>query len=160
MSLDLRIGQGMDVHKMAEGEKFSLGGITIPHTKGCIAHSDGDTLIHALCDAIFGALALGDIGQHFPDTDEQYRCIDSKELLLKVVSLMHEKQYRIQNMDATVVLQKPKIQPYIPEMRTVLADLLKTNVEQVSIKATTSEHLGFTGREEGLAAFVVVLLVK
>ncbi|MDR0559215.1 MAG: 2-C-methyl-D-erythritol 2,4-cyclodiphosphate synthase [Prevotellaceae bacterium] len=155
-----RIGFGYDVHRLSEGYDFWLGGVKIEHNKGCIAHSDGDALIHALCDALLGALALGDIGVHFPDTSEQYRGIDSKILLAEVVEIIEKEGYSIGNTDATVSLQKPKIKDYIPEMRNILAKIMKIPVENVSIKATTTEKLGFEGREEGIAAYAVVLIYK
>jgi 2-C-methyl-D-erythritol 2,4-cyclodiphosphate synthase len=135
-----------------------LGGIEIPHSKGAMAHSDGDTLIHALCDALLGAAALGDIGQHFPDNDPSYKSIDSKILLSHTVALLKTAGYRPVNIDAVIALQTPKIAPYIPQMRTVLSQLLELPREAVSIKATTTESLGFVGREEGITAYVVCLL--
>ncbi|MDR1887724.1 MAG: 2-C-methyl-D-erythritol 2,4-cyclodiphosphate synthase [Prevotellaceae bacterium] len=153
-----RIGFGYDVHILSEGYDFWLGGIKIEHHKGCIAHSDGDTLIHALCDALLGAAALGDIGVLFPDTSDKYKGIDSKILLSDVVGLLEEKNYTIGNADITVCLQKPKIKDYTPEMRSVLSDIMKIPVENISIKATTTEKLGFTGREEGIAVYATVLI--
>jgi 2-C-methyl-D-erythritol 2,4-cyclodiphosphate synthase len=137
-----------------------LGGIPIEHSKGCIAHSDGDTLIHALCDALLGAAALGDIGTHFPDTSEKYRGIDSKILLANVIDLLHTKGYDIGNTDITVVLQKPKIKDYIPEMKKILAKIIKIPEENISIKATTTEKLGFVGQEQGIAVHAVALIVR
>jgi 2-C-methyl-D-erythritol 2,4-cyclodiphosphate synthase len=155
-----RIGFGYDVHVLSEGYDFWLGGIKIEHCKGCVAHSDGDTLIHALCDALLGAAALGDIGVHFPDTVEKYRGIDSKILLSEVVMLLKAENYTVGNTDITVCLQKPKIKDYIPEMRRTLSDIMNIPVENVSIKATTSEKLGFTGREEGIAVYAVALITR
>jgi 2-C-methyl-D-erythritol 2,4-cyclodiphosphate synthase len=155
-----RIGFGYDVHVLSEGYDFWLGGIKLEHYKGCVAHSDGDTLIHALCDALLGAAALNDIGTHFPDTFEKYRGIDSKILLSNVIQLLENENYKIGNIDVTVCLQKPKIKDYIPEIRQVLADIMKTPVENVSVKATTTEKLGFAGREEGIAVYAVALIYK
>ena len=153
-----RIGNGYDVHKLAPELPFFLGGIEIPHSKGAVAHSDGDTLIHALCDALLGAAALGDIGQHFPDSDPAYKGIDSKILLSKTMALLETAGYRPVNIDAVIALQAPKIAPYIPQMRAVLSQLLQLPQESVSIKATTTESLGFVGREEGVAVSVVCLI--
>ena len=157
-SLPFRIGHGYDVHALGEGLELWLGGVRIPHTKGCIAHSDGDVAIHALCDAMLGALALGDIGQHFPDTSEEYRGIDSKILLQKVDALVRSHGYAVSNADITIAAQRPKLAPYIVRMRQTLADILGVDISQVSVKATTTEHLGFTGREEGIAVWASVLL--
>ncbi|MDR2026611.1 MAG: 2-C-methyl-D-erythritol 2,4-cyclodiphosphate synthase [Prevotellaceae bacterium] len=154
-----RIGFGYDVHVLSEGYDFWLGGIKIDHYKGCIAHSDGDTLIHALCDALLGAAALGDIGVHFPDTSESYRGIDSKILLSNVVALLKKENYTVGNADITVCLQKPKIKDYIPEIRKVLSDIMGIPAGNVSIKATTTEKLGFVGQEEGIAVYAVALIV-
>ena len=153
-----RIGQGYDVHRLVKGRKLILGGVEIPHEKGLDGHSDADVLVHAIMDAILGAAALGDIGKHFPDTDEQYKNIDSMFLLYGVRKLIEINHYNIQNIDATLILQKPKIAPYIEKMRINIADKLGLDLEQVSVKATTEEGLGFTGREEGVAATAVVLL--
>ncbi len=155
-----RIGQGYDVHRLAEGETLWLGGILIPHTKGTIAHSDGDVLIHALCDALLGALSLGDIGTHFPDTSDRYKNIDSKILLAETNKLIHEKGFEIVNIDSTISAQKPKLKPYIPGIKNKLAQVLGISAEQVSVKATTTEEMGFEGREEGISAQAVVLLEK
>lgn len=155
-----RIGLGYDVHKLQEGLKFYLGGIEIPHYKGFVAHSDGDVLIHAICDALLGAANLRDIGYHFPDTDNQYKNIDSKILLHKTYDLVKEKGFCIENIDSIISLQKPKIMNYIPEMQKTLADILKIDIENISIKATTTEHLGFEGREEGVSAKAIVLISK
>lgn len=156
----IRIGNGYDVHKLVEGRKLVLGGVEIPHTKGVLGHSDGDVLIHAVMDAILGALALGDIGQHFPDTDMKYEGIDSKILLMKVNELMKEKGYKIGNLDSIIVAQKPKLKDYLNKMREVMAKILETDIENVSVKATTEEKLGFTGNEEGIKSYCVVLLQK
>lgn len=156
----IRIGNGYDVHKLVEGRKLVLGGVEIPHTKGVLGHSDGDVLIHAVMDAILGALALGDIGQHFPDTDMKYEGIDSKILLKKVTELMKDKGYKIVNLDSIIVAQKPKLKDYLGNMRKVMAEILETEVENISVKATTEENLGFTGNEEGIKSYCVVLLEK
>lgn len=156
----IRIGNGYDVHKLVEGRKLVLGGIEIPHTKGVLGHSDGDVLIHAIMDAILGALALGDIGQHFPDNDMQYKNIDSTILLSRVKELIDEKGYQIVNLDSIIVLQKPKVKPYIQSMRERISDILKIDIDQVSVKATTEEKLGFTGDESGVKSYCVVLLEK
>ena len=156
----LRIGNGYDVHKLVEGRKLILGGIEIPHAKGVLGHSDGDVLIHAIMDAMLGALALGDIGQHFPDTDMKYENIDSTILLTRVKELIAERGYKIINLDSIIVLQKPKLKPYIEAMRKRVAEVLEIDIEQVSIKATTEEKLGFTGDESGVKSYCVVLLEK
>lgn len=156
--MDFRVGNGYDVHQLAAGLPLVLGGVKIPHTKGCVAHSDGDVLIHALCDALLGALALGDIGQHFPDTSEDYAGIDSKILLARVVTMIRNAGWEIVNVDNTLLAQKPKIAPYVPRMRQTLASVLDLPVEAVSVKATTTERLGFVGREEGIAAYATCLL--
>ena len=156
--MDFRVGNGYDVHQLAEGLPLVLGGVNIPHTKGCVAHSDGDVLIHALCDALLGALALGDIGQHFPDTSEIYKGIDSKLLLARVVAMVRERGWEIVNVDNTLLAQKPKIAPFVPQMRQVLAGILGLGEDAVSVKATTTERLGFVGREEGIAAYATCLL--
>lgn len=155
----MRIGHGFDVHKFGEGDVITLGGVKIPHSHGVVAHSDGDVLIHALCDALLGACALGDIGRHFPDTDPQYKGINSRELLRQVIALVHNKGWQLVNMDATIIAQVPKIAPYIEEMRTLLAEDLQVSTEQLNVKATTTEQLGFTGRKEGIAVHTVVLLI-
>jgi len=156
--MDFRIGHGFDVHRLAEGVPLVIGGVCIPHEKGCVAHSDGDVLVHAVCDALLGAAALGDIGFHFPDTDEIYRGIDSLELLRRTVVLVREAGYRIGNIDATLILQRPKLRPYIDRMRETMAGAMEIGVGQVSVKATTSERLGFEGREEGVSAHAVALI--
>ena len=156
--MNFRIGYGYDVHRLAEGETLWLGGVRIPHSKGTIAHSDGDILIHALCDAMLGAAKLGDIGRQFPDTSQEYKNIDSKILLLKTNELIGSKSYRVGNLDVTVAAQYPKLKPFIPEMEETIARILGIDVDAVSIKATTTEELGFEGREEGISAHAVVLL--
>ncbi|WP_147329303.1 2-C-methyl-D-erythritol 2,4-cyclodiphosphate synthase [Fusobacterium mortiferum] len=156
----LRIGNGYDVHKLVEGRKLILGGVEIPHTKGVLGHSDGDVLIHAIMDAMLGALALGDIGQHFPDTDMKYENIDSTILLTRVKELIAERGYRVINLDSIIVLQKPKVKPYIEAMRKRVAEVLEIDIDQVSVKATTEEKLGFTGDESGVKSYCVVLLEK
>lgn len=157
---DFRIGNGYDIHRLAEGLTLTIGGVKIPHTKGCVAHSDGDVAIHALCDALLGALALGDIGHFFPDTDEAYRGIDSKILLQRVMDLVRKTGYTPCNADITLLLQKPKIAPYIPQMRAALAPLMDLGEDCVSVKATTMERLGPIGAEEGVAAYATILLQK
>ena len=152
----LRIGNGYDVHKLVEGRKLILGGVEIPHTKGVLGHSDGDVLIHAIMDAMLGALALGDIGQHFPDTDMKYENIDSTILLTRVKELIAERGYRVINLDSIIVLQKPKVKPYIEAMRKRVAEVLEIDIDQVSVKATTEEKLGFTGDESGVKSYCVV----
>ena len=154
----MRIGTGIDFHKLEEGRDFWLGGIKIPHYKGAIGHSDADVLLHAICDALLGALSLGDIGKHFPDTDMSYKNIDSKILLKKTYALVQEKNYKIVNIDSTLCLEKPKINPFIFEMREVIAHVLNISLDDISIKATTAERLGFIGREEGVMAYATVLL--
>jgi len=158
--MNLRTGQGIDFHRLAEGRKLWLGGVLIPSEKGCIAHSDGDVLLHAVCDAMLGAAGLGDIGHHFPDTDPQFRNIDSKILLERTSAIIRNHGFRIVNIDSTVCLEKPKIASYIPEMRSVIASILDTTPDNVSVKATTTEKLGFTGRGEGVMALAAVLLEK
>ena len=158
--MKLRIGQGIDYHRLVEGRDLWIGGIKIDHEKGSLGHSDADVLLHAICDAILGALALGDIGTHFPDTSAEFKDIDSKILLQRSFELVKQKGYEIVNVDATLLLERPKIKPYVPKMRQVIADLLSITVEDVSIKATTMETMGFVGREEGLSAHAVTLLQK
>jgi 2-C-methyl-D-erythritol 2,4-cyclodiphosphate synthase len=158
MNMNIRVGFGYDVHQLKEGISFTLGGINIEHTKGALGHSDADVLIHAICDALLGAANLQDIGYHFSDKDPGYKGIDSKILLTKVLNLIGEKGYSIGNIDSTIALQKPKIAGYIPEMKRVLAKLMNLDEDQVSIKATTTEKLGFEGREEGVSAYAVVLI--
>lgn len=156
--MDFRVGNGYDVHQLAEGLPLVLGGVRIPHTKGCVAHSDGDVLIHALCDALLGALALGDIGQHFPDTSDDYTGIDSRILLARVAAMVRQAGWEVVNVDGTLLAQKPKIAPHVPAMRQALADTLDLPLDAVSVKATTTERLGFVGREEGIAAHATCLL--
>jgi len=155
-----RIGFGFDVHPLVENLPFTLGGVVIPHHKGAAGHSDADTLIHAICDALLGAVNLGDIGLHFPDSDPELKGMDSKILLQKVMSLITQKGYRMVNLDTTICLQQPKLRPYIPQMQETLARVMYISVDQISIKATTTEKLGFTGREEGVSAYAVVLVEK
>lgn len=155
-----RIGNGYDVHALAEGESLWLGGIKIEHEKGTIAHSDGDVLIHAICDALLGALALGDIGKHFPDTSSEFKNIDSKILLKKCSELIVSKGYSIVNIDSTICAQRPKLKDHIDGMRKCLANVLNIDSDQISVKATTTEKLGFVGREEGISSYAVVLLEK
>ncbi len=158
--MDFRIGQGSDVHRIAEGETLWLGGILIPHSKGTVAHSDGDVVIHAICDALLGALKLGDIGTHFPDNSKEFKNIDSKILLKKSYNLVKEKGYEIVNIDLTISAQQPKLKPFIPEMEREMAQVLGVNETCISVKATTTERLGFEGREEGISVSAVVLLKK
>lgn len=155
-----RIGHGYDVHPLAEGRPFALGGVVIPHTKGSVGHSDGDALIHAICDALLGAAGLRDIGIQFPDTAIELKGIDSKILLRRTVEMIQEKGFRVVNVDSTICLQQPKIKAHIPEMRSRIAAILNVGDDEVSIKATTTEKLGFVGREEGYEAHAVVLLAK
>lgn len=155
----MRIGQGYDVHAFGEGDHIIIGGVAIPHERGLVAHSDGDVLIHALCDALLGAAALGDIGQHFPDTDPNYSGADSRRLLREVVFLVTSKGYQLANADMTIVAQAPKMSPHIEQMRNNLAEDMNCNIEQVNVKATTTEKLGFEGRKEGVACQAVVLLI-
>lgn len=150
-----RFGMGYDVHRLVEGRKLIIGGVEIPHKLGLLGHSDADVLLHAIADALLGAAALGDIGQHFPDTDPKYEGADSLQLLGEVRCLVEEKGYLIGNVDATVVAQKPKLMPYIPQMRENIAKALGVELEQVNVKATTEEKLGFTGSEEGISAYAV-----
>jgi len=154
----MRIGHGYDVHAFTEGNHIVLGGISIPYSHAFAAHSDGDVLIHALCDALFGALALGDIGRHFPDTSAEFANIDSRILLRHVMGLVHEQGYRLGNADMTIIAQAPKLSPYVEAMRVNLAADLQAELGQVNVKATTTEKLGFAGRKEGIAAHAVVLL--
>lgn len=154
----MRIGHGYDVHKLVEGRKLILGGIEVPHTLGLLGHSDADVLIHAIMDSILGAAALGDIGQHFPDNDDRYLGADSTELLRHVMELIREKGYRIGNLDATIIAQKPKLMSYLPQMRKKLAEVMEISEDRLNLKATTEELLGFTGRQEGISAHCVCLL--
>ena len=155
----MRIGHGYDVHRFTDGAFITLGGLQIAHTRGLLAHSDGDVLLHALSDALLGAAALGDIGKHFPDTDPQFKGADSRVLLRHVVSLVRAKGWQVGNVDATIVAQAPKMAPHIERMRTLIAEDLDVQVDQVNVKATTTEKLGFTGREEGIAVHAVALLL-
>lgn len=157
---DFRIGHGYDVHALGEGLPLVLGGVRIAHTKGCIAHSDGDVVIHALCDALLGAAALGDIGLHFPDTSDVYAGIDSKILLRRVAAMLRERGYEIGNVDCTISMQRPKLRPHIDAMRAAMAEAMGVDVDRVSVKATTTEHLGFEGREEGVSTSAVALIYK
>lgn len=156
----MRIGHGYDVHRFAPDRKLFLGGVEIPYEQGLLGHSDADVLLHAVCDALLGAAALGDIGKHFPDSDERFRGIDSKLLLKQTVELLAEKGYRVENIDATVIAQQPKLADYIPAMKTCIARICKIDPECVNVKATTEEHLGFTGRLEGISAHAVCLLTE
>ena len=156
--MNIRIGYGYDVHQLSEGEDLILGGIHIPHTKGSVGHSDADVLIHTICDAILGAANMRDIGFHFPDTSADYKGIDSKILLRDVMALIRDKGYEIINIDSTVCLEKPKVNPHITQMQEVLSDCMQIEVNQLSIKATTSEKMGFVGTEKGIAAYAVALL--
>ncbi len=156
----MRIGHGYDAHKFIEGKPLILGGVTIPYEKGLLAHSDGDAVIHALCDALLGAAALGDIGKYFPDTDPEFRNIDSRILLRKVIGVIKEKGYKPGNADISILAQAPKLMPYIEEMRMVLAGDLDISIDQVSIKATTTEGMGFVGRKEGVAVYAVVMIFR
>lgn len=156
----MRIGHGYDVHKLVEERKLILGGVEIPYEKGLLGHSDADVLTHAIMDALLGALALGDIGQHFPDTDPAYAGADSLKLLCHVTALLHAKGWKVGNVDATILAQKPKLAPHIPQMRAKLAACMEVELDQVSVKATTEEKLGFTGSGQGMAAHAVCLLEK
>ncbi len=156
--MSIRIGQGIDFHKLEKGLDLWLGGIKIPSEKGCVAHSDGDVLIHAICDALLGAAGLRDIGYHFPDTDIKYKNIDSKILLKKTYELIRKKGYVINNLDSTLCLEEPKISTFIQEMKSTISSILETDSDSIAIKATTTEKLGFTGRGEGIVAIAVVLL--
>jgi 2-C-methyl-D-erythritol 2,4-cyclodiphosphate synthase len=158
--MEFRIGQGYDVHQLAEGETLWLGGILIPHHKGTVAHSDGDVVIHAICDAILGAVKLGDIGTNFPDNSAEFKNIDSKILLDKSYQLVKSKGYEIVNIDCTISAQQPKLKPFIPEMEIAMAKVLQIDIDQISVKATTTESLGFEGREEGISVNAVALLKK
>lgn len=156
--MKIRVGFGYDVHRLVEGRELWLGGIRIDHTMGLLGHSDADVLIHAVCDALLGAAHLRDIGYHFPDTDSEYKNIDSKVLLRKTVALLATKGYTVGNVDATICAERPKLKAYIPEMQRVMAGVMCIDEEDVSVKATTTEKLGFTGREEGIAAYATVLI--
>jgi len=160
MIMKIKTGIGFDVHRLEAGRDFWLGGIKVEHEKGCIAHSDGDVVIHAICDALLGATGLGDIGLHFPDTSPAYKGIDSKILLQKTREMIENKGYAISNVDCVVCLQRPKIRPLIDDMRHCLAEILELDMDDMSIKATTTEQLGFEGREEGVSAYATVLVYK
>lgn len=155
-----RIGQGYDVHRLEEGRPFWLGGILVPHTHGAKGHSDADVVCHVICDALLGAANLRNIGYHFSDKDPQWKGVDSKVLVSKVLEMIREKGYEVGNLDVTIVLQQPKLNPHIPEMKTCLAKVMNISEEDLSIKATTSENIGFVGREEGIAAHCVALIYK
>jgi len=156
----MRIGSGVDFHQLVEGRDLWIGGIKIPHSKGALGHSDADVLLHAICDALLGALCLGDIGVHFPDTSGEYKNIDSKILLKRTYDLITKEGYSVVNIDTTLCLQAPKIKPYVPAMQQAIADILNITIKDISIKATTTETMGFVGREEGLVAYATVLLEK
>ena len=153
-----RTGIGFDAHALVEGLPLVIGGVNIPHSKGLLGHSDADVLVHAVMDAILGALALGDIGEHFPDTEDEFQGADSMELLSRVQKMIEEKGFCCENLDSIIIAEKPKLKTYLGEMRENLASVLKINIDQLSIKATTTEHMGFTGREEGIAAQAIVLI--
>jgi len=153
-----RIGFGVDFHQLAEGRELVIGGIHVPHNKGAVGHSDADVLLHAICDALLGAANLGDIGVHFPDTDSKYKNIDSKILLRETICLVKKNNYQLVNIDSTLCLQEPKIKPYIPQMQKAIAECIDTSENNISIKATTTEQMGFVGRKEGVVAYATVLL--
>lgn len=158
--MNSRVGFGFDVHQLAKNNSLFIGGVKIPHYKGTVAHSDGDVLIHAICDALLGAANLRDIGYHFPDTPQEYKGIDSKELLKKTYNLLSEKSYKIGNIDCTVCLQKPKLSEYIEVMQKNIADILETEIGNISIKATTTEKMGYVGKEDGVSAYSVCLIER
>lgn len=158
--MKIRVGQGYDVHKLVEGHPFWLGGIQIPHTHGAFGHSDADVVCHVLCDALLGAANMRNIGYHFSDKDPRWKGVDSKILLAEVLRMIREKGYEVSNVDVTVVLQEPKLNPHIPAMKACLAEVMQISEDDISIKATTSEHLGFVGRQEGIAAHCVALIIK
>jgi 2-C-methyl-D-erythritol 2,4-cyclodiphosphate synthase len=158
--MKIRVGQGVDVHQLREGYDFWIGGIKIPHEKGAVGHSDADVLIHAICDALLGAANMRDIGFHFPDTSIEFKGIDSKKLLRRVTDLIAEKGWKVNNVDATLILENPKIKPYITQMQEILAPLMDIDADAVSIKATTNESMGYVGREEGVLAFATALLIQ
>ena len=160
MEVKIKIGLGYDVHQLAEGWPLIIGGVNIPHNKGALGHSDADVLLHAIIDALLGAAALGDIGQHFPDSNPEFKNISSTILLKDVRELLFQAGYLVGNIDSTIILQSPKIATYIPEMRKIIATILKVDVADISVKATTTEHLGIIGREEGIAAFAIALIYK
>jgi len=153
-----RIGFGVDFHQLSEGREFMIGGVQVPYHKGAVGHSDADVLLHAICDALLGAANLGDIGVHFPDTDSKYKNIDSKILLKETIGLIQEKKYQVVNIDCTMCLQEPKIKPYIQQMQKAIAEIIGTSENNISIKATTTEQMGFVGRKEGVVAYATVLL--
>lgn len=156
--MSIRIGFGVDYHQLAEGRDFIIGGVKIPYDKGAVGHSDADVLLHAICDALLGALALGDIGSHFPDTDASYKDIDSKLLLQKTIKLIADKGYRVINIDSTICLQEPKLRPYIDQMREQISAIIGCTISDVSVKATTTERMGFVGRKEGVSAYATALM--
>jgi len=156
--MKIRVGSGIDFHRLVEGRELWLGGVLVPHSRGALGHSDADVLLHAICDAMLGALALGDIGKHFPDTDPAYKGIDSKILLKRTNELIQSKGWRVGNIDSTLCLEKPKIKPYVTQMQETIAAIVGVTTGEVSIKATTTEQMGFAGREEGLVAYATVLL--
>lgn len=158
--MKIRVGFGFDVHRLVEGRELWLGGVRLDHELGLLGHSDADVLIHAICDALLGAANMRDIGYHFPDTSAEYKNVDSKLLLARVVNLIAGKGYVVGNVDATVCAERPKLNPHIPRMQQVLADIMGVDVDEVSIKATTTEKLGFTGRQEGISAYATVLIEK
>jgi 2-C-methyl-D-erythritol 2,4-cyclodiphosphate synthase len=156
----IRVGFGFDVHRLVEDRPLFLGGVLVPHSTGALGHSDADVLLHAICDALLGAVALGDIGRHFPDTDQQWKGADSKDLLAAVVELLHARGWEVNNVDSTLVLERPKIMPHVPAMQRTIAGILKVDLDAVSIKATTNEKLGYVGREEGVCAYAVATVIK
>jgi 2-C-methyl-D-erythritol 2,4-cyclodiphosphate synthase len=158
--MSIRVGSGVDFHQLIEGRDLWLGGVKIPHTKGALGHSDADVLLHAICDAMLGAACLGDIGEHFPDTSNEFKNIDSKILLQRTNALLKRENYKLINIDSTLCLQSPKIKPYVAQMQKVIAGIIELNEKDVSIKATTTEKLGFVGREEGVVAYATVLIEK
>lgn len=158
--MNIRVGSGIDFHRLVEGRDLWLGGVKIPHTKGALGHSDADVLLHAVCDAMLGAVCLGDIGEHFPDTSNEFKNIDSKILLKRTNELLLKENYKLINIDSTLCLQSPKIKPYVAQMQKVIAAILDLNEKDISIKATTTEQLGFIGREEGVVAYATVLVEK
>jgi 2-C-methyl-D-erythritol 2,4-cyclodiphosphate synthase len=158
--MNIRIGSGVDFHQLVEGRDLWIGGVKIPHTKGALGHSDADVLLHAICDAMLGAACLGDIGEHFPDTSNEFKNIDSKILLQRTNQLLQKENYNLINIDSTLCLQSPKIKSHVAQMQKVIANILGLNEKDISIKATTTEHLGFVGREEGVVAFATVLIEK
>ncbi len=158
--MKIRVGFGFDVHQLKENHPFVLGGLTLPHTKGAFGHSDADVLLHVICDALLGAANLRDIGFQFPDTDPNLKGVDSKLLLQKVIALITDKGYSVSNIDCTICLQTPKVNPFIPEMKKIVAGILKTDLDAISIKATTTEELGYVGRQEGVSAYCVCLIIS